>query len=206
MILQKPLMLRKQGIGAVSLVSLLAGYPALAGVADIRSMYQEINALVESKTAKPVSVFLQDGVGWRLVTTRAEQDEFDKNDFRARVYLHENKVVKAQLETTSQSGDWKLTDEYYFYKSGRTAFFFRTLLTFQGYDAEHDRELPPGPYVVEERVYFDDGGERLRRLIKAYVQKGGKSIDRKYLATGPMRGEIFPNVVALPFHSLIKTR
>jgi hypothetical protein len=190
-------------------MTLLAGVAALAGVAEIRTIYHEINTLVESKAAKRVSVYaagVQGRVEWRTVTTRIEQDEFDKSDWRAQVYLHENKVVKVQFDTTSQSGDWKLTEEYYFYKNGRTAFYLQTLLTFQGYDYEHDRELPPGPYVAEERVYFDEGGRKIRRLFKAFVQKTEERVDGSYLATGPMGREILPNIAALPFYGLMEKR
>jgi len=200
-------MSRKLVTGVVFLVFLLADVAALAGVTEIRTIYQEINSLIESKAAKLVSVYAADvagGVGWRAVAGAADQNAFDKSDWRAQVYLHERKIIKAQIESTSESGDWKLTEEYYFYKNDQTAFYFQTLLTFQGYDYEHDRELPPGPYVVEKRVYFDEDGKELRKLLRAFVRKSGKNIDGKYLATGPMRGEIFPKAAVLPFYGLIK--
>lgn len=200
-------MTRKSATGVVFVVLILASITLFAGVVEIRTRYHEVNALIESKAAKLISVYAIDaekGVRWRAVAGAVDQSAFDKSDWRANVYLREGKIIKARIESTSESGDWQLTEEYYFYKNGYTAFYFQTLVTFQGYDYEHDRELPPGPYVAEKRVYFDESGKEIKRLLKAFARKSGETIDGKYLATGPMQGEILREVATLPFYASIK--
>jgi hypothetical protein len=192
-------------IGVLSLVFLLADVTAQAGVEEIRALYQEINALTQGNAGKQVSLYAaseQDRIEWRTVVSGIEQGEFNKSDFRAQVYLHENKIVKARIETTSASGDWKLTEEYYFYKNGRTAFYFRSLLTFQGYDFEHDRDLPPGPYIVEERRYYDEAGKQIRHLENAFVQATKKEVPVKYIRTN-LPVELYQNTKSLPFYHAI---
>src|SRR6266704_2282744 len=165
-------MLRERITALVALTACFIVANALAGVEDVRALYQEINSLVRSNVARRVSVYATgqgEQLRWHVVAEHAAQEQSNKSDYRAQVYLHEDRVVKAQLETNSQSGDWRFTEEYYFYKNGRTAFYFRSLVTFQGYDFEHDRELPAGPYVVEERRYYDESGKEIRHLHKAFV-------------------------------------
>lgn len=185
-----------------TLALLLAGLTAEAGVTEVKTLYQEINALIERKATTEVALYAderRDGVEWRTVVGRADRDGFDQSYFRARVHLREARILKARLETTSPSGDWALTEDYYFRGNGRTAFYFQSLVTFQGYDYEHDRELPPGPYVVEERRYFDETGREIRHLQKAFVQQTGRELPVKYIRAD-LPVELFQDTRSLPFH------
>lgn len=198
-------MLRLLVASAVSLAFLVVGFTAQAGTEDIRSLYREINVLIQNKAVKQVSVYAsgeQDNIEWRVAAAGVEQEEFNKSDFRAQVYLHDNKIVKAQIETTSASGDWKLTEEYYFYRNDQTAFYFKSLVTFQGYDYEHDRDLPPGPYVMEERRYYDKAGKQMRHLEKAFVQATNEEIPVKYVR-GNLPVDLYRNNKSLPFYRAV---
>jgi hypothetical protein len=194
---------RTVAMGALTACLMVAD--VFAGVEDVRALYKQINSLVESKVARLVSTYATgqgERLQWRTVATRADQGQFEKSDYRAQVYLDQDRVIKAQLKTNSQSGDWTFTEDYYFYKNGRTAFYFRSLLTFQGYDVEHDKELPPGPYIVEVRHYYDESGKEIRRLEKAFIQATKKELPVKYVrADLPI--EIYADVTLLPFYAVI---
>jgi hypothetical protein len=97
-----------------TLALLLAGLAAEAGVTEVKTLYQEINALIERKATTEVALYAderRDGVEWRTVVGRADRDGFDQSYFRARVYLREARILKARLETTSPSGDWALSQD-----------------------------------------------------------------------------------------------
>src|SRR5712671_5355203 len=94
---------------------------ALAGVPEIRALYQQINASIQTKPTRQVLLFASGEPGkyqWRSVGEKGGQEEFKKSDYRAQAYFQGDRLVKAVLETKSQSGDWKFTEEYYFYDSG----------------------------------------------------------------------------------------
>jgi hypothetical protein len=192
-------------LGSV-LFLLFAGGTAHAGVDEIKLIYQTINTRIVDKRETPISLYVDDNQGkeeWQRVVTQANQVVFDRSDFRAQVYSHEGKTVKAQIETTSESGDWKLTEEYYFYSNGRVAFYFHSLVTFQAFDYEHDQELPEGPYVVEKRFYFNEKGEPIRHLEKAFLQRTKKEVPVKYIRA-ELPVELYRDVKSLPFYKQIK--
>jgi hypothetical protein len=184
-----------------ALVLSLVIVEASAGIAEVRALYQQINASLQTKPTRQVLLFAFGEPGkyqWRSVGEKGGQEEFKKSDYRAQAYFQGDRLVKAVLETKSQSGDWKFTEEYYFYDSGKTAFYFRSLITFQGYDFDHDKELPAGPYAVEDRRYFDETGKPIRHLEKAFVQATKQEVPVKYIrANLPI--EVYPDVRSLPF-------
>lgn len=197
-------MIRASGPGSM-LSLLLAGFTTQAGVAEIKALYENVNELIGKKATRDVSLYAadrQDHLEWVAVSGRADQEEFDRSDFRARAYLRDARVLKARIETTSASGDWSLTEDYYFHGNGRTAFYFRSLVTFQGYDYEHDRPLPEGPYIVEERRYYDEAGRKIRRLEKAFIEKTRQDVPARYIRAN-LPAEFFPDVKSLPFHAAL---
>lgn len=192
-------------ISGLAVILFLACDIAQAGVDEIKVLYQKTNERIKKNIEKPLSLYANDKRGnieWRRVLSRADSDAFDKSDFRTHVYLHNGKVVKAEIETTSESGDWKLTEEYYFYTNEHVAFYFQSLVTYQAFDYEHDQELPEGPYVLEKRFYYNEGGKNIRSLEKAFVQQTQKDIPVKYVrAELPIK--LYQDVKSLPFYKAI---
>lgn len=174
-----------------------------SGVADIRALYARTNNLIERRVVVQISldaVTTASGVSWQTKGKRGRDES--NGDLRANVYVLKGRIVKARVETSSQSGDWKLSEEYYFFENGQTAFYFKSLLTFQGYDYEHDRDLPPGPYVVEERIYYGESGREIKHLERAFVQQTKQELSVKYVRAN-LPTEFYPNAKALPFYKSV---
>ncbi len=186
----------------LALSAVLLGMDVGAETAGVRARYSEITKLVTTGTAKEVRLYAPDDPAsneWAIVGPKASsRRSFEESDFRARVYIYQSRVVEVILETHSGSGDWTLEESYYFYPDCATAFYLASLLTFQGYDVERQRELPPGPYVVERRRYFDEKGREFRTLQKAFVQSTQAEIPARTLRLN-IPEEAYRSCSALPF-------
>jgi hypothetical protein len=123
---------------------------------------------------------------------------------RAAVSLFEGRVVKAVFMVETQSGDWALTRTYYFFEDGETALLADELITFQGYNTDEDRLLPPGPYTLRRKVYFGREGKKMRTDEEAFVTKSGEALRPEHL--NRIDPEVYTNARALPFFFLVEER
>ncbi len=185
----------------VTIVLLLMSGNAVATIDEIRALYKETNNLIQRKAVKEIYLYPgSSGRIWKRTNPATPGEDFKQSDFKAKAYLLNSRLLKIVLETKSQSGDWSVEEEYYFYPDGRTAFYFQRLVTFQGYDTDKDRELPPGPYIVEKRVYYDRQGKEEKSLSKAFVSSTKEPIAERYVrANLPI--SMYPDSKSLPFYS-----
>lgn len=183
---------------------LIQSFSVLADeIKEIRSLYVNINKLIrEGKTQE--FLFYLTSSGWKKIEVIKDlnsRNEVDLNE-HAKVYIYQNKLIKAVIIISTPSGDWQNTAEYYFYENGKTAFIFESHLTFHGYNFEKDENLPPGPYVIEKRIYFSKDGKKIRSLVKSFVKSTKEEVPIKFLRQ--IEFEIYPDIKSLPFRSLLK--
>lgn len=192
------------------LILLLLTLNVSAGNSDsieyIRKIYSDTNDIIKSRKVKEVSYYLSDK-GWEVRTKEGDSGNNDAVDLQeeAKSYQYGNSVIKAVLNTASPSGDWRSTVEYYFYDNARTAFIFQTFETFSGYNVDEDKELPEGPYIIENRIYLNKEGRVIKQLKKAFIASSKKDIPIKYLRQVDL-DIVYKGVADLPFGSLLKSR
>jgi len=135
---------------------------------------------------------------WRKLDSLWEHQDYEGHDERAMIFLQANKPIKVIDFVQSLSGDWELMQEYYFYENGTTAFIFERLITFQAYDEK--RDLPPGPYILEKRLYFDSNGIRIKTLRSAFVSSNKEKLEPS--TVNDIEVPRYRNFKLFPFFSL----
>ena len=183
-------------------VFLLSSLPLLAdSISEVRTLYDKINkAISEKKTTEVLLYTTPDGYAekrWIKVKQTDSATSFDNSYFKAKVFVLHNKVVKAVIDIESQAGDWINSREYYFYENGKTAFLFESHLTHLGYNLDQNKSLPPGPYVIEKRIYLNKTGKEIRSLQKAFIASTKEEIPAKYLQKIDI--EVYRDIASLPF-------
>jgi hypothetical protein len=166
------------------------------GIEDIHRLSLRTDELVTQGKTEELFFYRAPG-GWK----KAENGQQAAAE-RAAVFLLEGRVVKAVFTVETPSGDWELTRSYYFFKDGGTALVADELITFQGYNTDEDRLLPPGPYTLRRRVYFGREGKKMRTDEKAFVTKTGEALRSEHL--NRIDPEMYMSARALPFFSLAK--
>jgi hypothetical protein len=173
-------------------------------VEEVRALFAAVNEAERSGEGTSRVHLVTDGAGyekkeWKRVPSAAATSQ---SLIKAEVLRIDRRVRKAVIYLSSPSGDWANTTEYFFYEGGGTAFRFETHVTYRGYDFEHDRDLPPGPYVIEQRDYFATNGDVVRSLTKAFRKVSLEAIrlaDLQRIETPRYRA-----VKDLPFAALLQ--
>ena len=180
----------------------LAGRPVFADqVEKIRSLYTDVNKIIERGAAKE-TYFQLGSKGWeKSARTSAKSNSDSDLTESAKVYMINRKLLKTTMLVTSPSGDWVSTSDYYFYENGKTAFIFESYLTYQGYDFDKGEDLPPGPYIIEKRLYFNENGQEVKSLTKSFIKSSKKEIPIKYLKKNQF--DIYSDTKSLPFYNLL---
>ncbi len=194
----------------VALAMAVQGACASEGTQDIspiRRLYNSINQeLAGSKEASCTRFVTSPNDYEKNVWHRVDSSaEFEGKHFaRAKVCFTKGKhLAKATFEVFSEAGDWADLREHYYYPNGRLAFFFKRQPTIQAYDTANDREIPGAPYVLERRLYFDPNGKTLRKLEKAFSEKGKTEFPASYVY--PIEFEIYMTIEQLPFGKEMKS-
>lgn len=105
-----------------------------------------------------------DGNEWRWERPKTESARKDAY-IQLSLFLTGRKVTAADLTRNSLSGDWTQKTDYCFRSDGTLAFVFADLKTFHG-DVQ-----------VEDRLYFNPGGVKIRTLQYVYALYTGKRIE-----------------------------
>jgi len=189
-------------------------YAADDPVVKIKELYKHTNYLVSEKKVREIMLHTgppDQGPGpnenkkdkWYAVKSSEDMKKFEESDYKAKVYLQGEQVVKIVMLSVSEG--WNNTVEYYFYPNGNTAFVFERLNTLQGYNADKQEPLPPGPYIVERRTYYDAGGKIVRELVKSYFESDKREIPLKYIRDTVMTyGYYYPVGQSFPFFNLVR--
>jgi hypothetical protein len=177
-------------------------------IEEIKSLYNNINNIITTHKATEI-LFYTDGDGysqgkWYKVININEKDLFNKSYFRAKSYLYKGKIIKTIIVIDSPVGDWTNIKEYYFYNTEATAFVFEKHVTSQAHNVDTNEPLPPGPYILERRIYFDETGKELRLLEKAYISSTNKRIPVKFVRQIDFGFDVYMNVNFLPFSKMLK--
>lgn len=177
-------------------------------IESIRTLYYRINKLIKENKINEI-LFYTDGDGyiegkWHKVKNIREKHLFEKSFFRAKVYLYGVNTVKFVMIIDSQVGDWTNSKEYYFYDNGKTAFVFEKHVTSQAHNVETGEDLPPGPYILERRRYFNEVGEEIKLLEKAFISDSNKEIAVKFIRQIDFGVEIYKDVSSLPMSKMLK--
>ncbi len=183
-------------------MSFFYGTPCFADeIEKIRGLYAEINKTIEEGSAKEVILHLT-SKGWKkFAKAKIKSDEDLDLIESAKVYLMNGRPLKSIMTVASPSGDWESTSDYYFYENEKTAFIFESYLTYQGYNFDKEEDLPPGPYVIEKRVYFNEKGQEIKSITKSFIKSSKKEIPLKYLKKNQF--DIYTDVKSLPFYNLL---
>lgn len=140
---------------------------------------------------------------WYKIGHSEDMKVFEGSDYKAKVYFQNNKVIKVIIVSIGEG--WNDSVEYYFYPGGTTAFVFERLKTMQGYNTDKEEPLPPGPYIVEWRTYFDKTGKIIKELKKAFYESNNEDIPLKYVRTSIMNyGYYYHDYLSFPFSAIIK--
>ncbi len=182
---------------------------------EVRALYQQTNKLIAAGIVHEILVHTgppsygrsspSAQVIWRRVTNPRERKDFDESDYKARVYVLNGKVVKAVILIISEG--WNDTIEHYFYNDGNVAFVFERLSTLHGYDTEKHVSLPPGPYIVERRTYFENDGQIGLEKSTSFFESSKQPIPLSYVRTSVMMyGSYYLSSQSLPFYSVVPTK
>lgn len=169
-------------------------------ISAIRRLYNSINQeLAGSKEESCIHFITSPDKyqknAWHRVDSIVEYE--GKHYARAKACFTKRKyLAKATFEVLSEAGDWADLREHYYYPNGNLAFFFGRQSTTQAYDTVNDREIPGAPYVLERRFYFDPNGKTLRKLEKAFSEKGKTEFPASYVY--PTEFEIYMTIERLP--------
>jgi hypothetical protein len=168
----------------------------------IRDIYSSTNDIVNANKAKTLWFYTAEK-GWIRAKDEEETDVDEIHDIfeTAAVYYYDGRIIKTVITILTPSGDWVGHQEYYFYKDDNTAFIFEELRTFQGYNFDKYEDLPPGPYVIEKRIYFSKKNQIIRSLEKAFVLSSKKDVPIKYLRQ--LDFDLYKSVQSLPFSDII---
>ncbi len=171
-------------------------------ILEVRRAYQDCRAVPRAKDAEAIELY---GV-FRDLTTQS-RPTWRRHPPAAAEKLHllewmtvhkaGGLVRAARLLENTPSGDWSKDSEYCFRADGSLAFVLAELRTFQG------------NVRVEDRLYHDPAGRRLRSLRSVFDLDSGRRIDpgdprfrgfhdretRLYLTTRALAAELGP---ALP--------
>ncbi len=139
-------------------------------VERIRALYKRVNNEIPSDPS--LVLCMNDAGTWTKVSGKKPPADCAPV---ALVFRLEGAVRKAIITEDSEAGDWTSVAEHYFYPDGRLAFRFERLTSFEGSDPQIP-DGPSGPFIVETRTYFDEAGQRIRELKKAFFQPTGKPI------------------------------
>ncbi len=109
---RKPSLLPRCSVSRLTMaiiVLLLVSGSAVAAIDEIKALYKETNDLIQRKAVKEIYLY-PDSSGriWNKTSPTAPAEDFKQSDFRAKAYLQDSRLLKAVLETKSQSGDWNV--------------------------------------------------------------------------------------------------
>lgn len=174
-------------------------------ITDIRHIYNSVNNNIEKNTYN--SYFLceeKDNMEykWNLYLPRSNKNKCDPNGLDAQVYHDQKHIKKVRIIGKSESGDWGVKKDFYYYDNGNLAFIFSEIITLLGYDYDKDIVLVNIPYVIEKRSYYSKKGNLIKVLTKAYSRPTGKNVPIKYLKVVDI--EDYLNVTSLPFYDKLK--
>lgn len=140
-------------------------------IKDSKILYENINRITQEKKSNKILCYVEDVKNnvWKRVKDADSKQKFNQSLIKNEVFIHNKKVIKIVEIIESKSGDWENLREFYFRKNGKVAFVFQKIVTFQAYDYIHQETLPPGPYILEKRKYYDLNGKEIKALLKAYI-------------------------------------
>lgn len=177
-------------------------------IKEIKSLYTRINRIIKEGKVQIILLYADsDGYDikkWNKLQNLDEKCLIKKQSiYKAWVYLYQNNIVKTIIHIDSISKDWNNTTEYYYYDNGKVAFIFRHHFTFLANLTDEKGMDIEGPFIVEERVYFNRKGERIRFLKKAFIKHNKKEVPEEEVQQ--INPEFYLNVDSLPFINLIKS-
>ena len=136
--------------------------PADAPIAEVRRAYAQCREAQKS----PAIELHQRRIGEPPVRTwqRQEPPEDERSGRKMALFASGGAVRAAIEEVEGRSGDWTQTVEHCFRPDGSVAFVLSVLRTFQG------------NVQVQDRMYFNAGGERIRTLRQVTDLKTAKPL------------------------------
>jgi hypothetical protein len=137
--------------------------PADAAIAEVRRAFAQCR---EVQKQAPAIELYQRRAGEPPVRTwqRNEPTEDEQGGRKMEVFARNGVLRSAIEEVEGRSGDWQQTVEHCFRPDGSVAFVLSVLRTFQG------------NVQVEDRVYFNAAGQRIRTLRQVSDLKTNKPL------------------------------
>jgi hypothetical protein len=157
--------------------------PADAAIAEVRRIYAQCREVQK----QPAIELHQRRTGEPPVRTwqREEPPEDERSGRKMALFASGGVVRFAIEEVEGRSGDWEQTVEHCFRADGSVAFVLAVLRTFQG------------NVQVEDRMYFNPGGERIRTLRQVSDLKTNKPLKPREASFMERKPQLYPSAEEL---------
>ena len=154
--------------------------PADAAIAEVRRAYAQCREV--QKQAPAIELHQRRKGEPPVRTWQRQEPPEDEQGGRKMALFAFNGVVRSAIEEVDPiSGDWQQTVEHCFRDDGSVAFVLSVLRTFQG------------NVQVEDRTYFNPGGERIRTLRQVSDLKTSKPLKPSEASFRDRKPQLYPN-------------